>query len=47
MSEAVTAEPHGSRRPSPTDRSRHVPGYIYASPEIYAREKRCVFMMYS
>ena len=44
MSKAATLGTISDSRPSPTDRSRHVPGYIYASPEIYAREKRDVFM---
>ena len=28
----------------PLDRARHVPGFIYASPEVYAREKERMFM---
>ena len=47
MSEAAAASTYANGSPSasmPTDRSRHVPGYIYSSPRIYELEKRNVFM---
>ena len=47
MSEAAAASTYASGNLSagmPTDRSRHVPGYIYSSPRIYELEKRNVFM---
>ena len=47
MSEAVNENlPLQSERlaPAPTDRARHVPGYIYSSPRIYELEKHNVFM---
>ena len=44
MSEMAIASTETTLAPAATDRSRHVPGYIYSSPEIFEREKREVFL---